>query len=208
MFAPLRPILTNTPWLEGAMAKADFLSKPAAEAKAKGQATFTIDQPCKNGHLSPRYVSSKCCVSCTVEMKANRREGKPWRERDQKSTEARSRKSRSDYRRGQHNGVSATAEYKREAHLRWREKNREKLVIEAIERRAKRMRAMPSWADREAITEVYREARLLREMTGIPHHVDHIVPLRGANVCGLHVHWNLKAIPAAENQRKSNKFNC
>lgn len=73
-------------------------------------------------------------------------------------------------------------------------------------RRAREIEAMPSWADRGAIKAVYDECIRMTRETGIPHEVDHIVPLRGRNVCGLHVHNNLRPIPALENRAKSNNF--
>lgn len=38
--------------------------------------------------------------------------------------------------------------------------------------------------------------------SGVPHHVDHIVPIAGKQVCGLHVHWNLRIITQAANVTK------
>jgi len=75
--------------------------------------------------------------------------------------------------------------------------------------RARKLSATPPWLDEKMLSEikeVYRECQELSEETGVPHHVDHIVPLKGKNVRGLHVPWNLRAIPAEENLTKGNKF--
>lgn len=49
-------------------------------------------------------------------------------------------------------------------------------------------------------------ARQMTLATGIPHEVDHVVPLLGKTVSGLHVENNLRVIPMLENRRKSNIF--
>lgn len=73
-------------------------------------------------------------------------------------------------------------------------------------RRARKLRATPSWADLEKIKDIYRDRQLLSEMTGVLHHVDHIIPLQGKLVSGLHVGYNLRIIPASENLSKNNKL--
>ena len=65
-------------------------------------------------------------------------------------------------------------------------------------------RATPKWADIEAIKEIYATARAMS--TDSIYHVDHIIPLKGKNVSGLHVEYNLQIIPARENLLKSNHF--
>ncbi len=72
-------------------------------------------------------------------------------------------------------------------------------------RRAKERQATPSWLTEvhlEAIKAIYIEADRLSNETGIRYEVDHIVPLSGKTVSGLHVPWNLRAIPAIENNRR------
>ncbi len=71
--------------------------------------------------------------------------------------------------------------------------------------------ATPEWSETAAILELYEEARRLTETTGIPHEVDHVIPLQGENTCRaiqsmLHAMWNLQVIPANENRSKSNKL--
>jgi hypothetical protein len=67
-----------------------------------------------------------------------------------------------------------------------------------------RIRATVPWADFVAIRAIYAEADRLTEATGVKHQVDHEIPLNHPRVCGLHVHFNLRAIPAGPNMAKSN----
>lgn len=76
-------------------------------------------------------------------------------------------------------------------------------------RRAIKIKAKPNWlsvAELFAIKQFYHLAKLLESLTNLKYHVDHIVPLQGENVCGLHVPWNLQIITAQENLSKSNSF--
>lgn len=89
----------------------------------------------------------------------------------------------------------------------WKAANPDKVLANTWARRARKIEAMPAWTCKKSIAAVYAEAAELTRSTGIPHHIDHIVPLRSKIVCGLHVHYNLRAIPAVDNMRKHNNFN-
>lgn len=75
-------------------------------------------------------------------------------------------------------------------------------------RKSRKDNQTPSWLtkqNKERIECYYELARDLRVITGQDYHVDHIIPLNGKNVCGLHVPWNLQVLPADLNISKSNK---
>lgn len=75
-----------------------------------------------------------------------------------------------------------------------------------VERRKKRDKSMPAWADKQAIREMYIKARQLTAETGIKHEVDHIIPSNHPLVCGLHVETNLQILTEDDNIKKSNFF--
>jgi hypothetical protein len=66
--------------------------------------------------------------------------------------------------------------------------------------------ATPEWASMLEIQAVYQKAKAASEATGIPHEVDHIVPITHEAVCGLNIPNNLQVIPASENRRKANRI--
>lgn len=76
----------------------------------------------------------------------------------------------------------------------------------ARKRQAAKLERTPSWANDQLIAAYYKEAKRLEELTGIEFQVDHIIPLQGELVSGLHVETNLQLLTRHDNGRKSNKF--
>lgn len=87
------------------------------------------------------------------------------------------------------------------------QKNKANYSFYARKYKAGKLNATPSWLTQtqlDYMKELYQFRHNISGVEGREYHVDHIVPLQGENVCGLHVPWNLQVIPAKDNLSKSN----
>lgn len=98
---------------------------------------------------------------------------------------------------------------KREVSARSARKNAARVKAAKIRYESKLARATPSWLtadDWNEMNALYERARRLTRETGIRHQVDHIHPINGKTISGLHVPKNLQVLTQAENVSKSNRY--
>ena len=91
----------------------------------------------------------------------------------------------------------------------YREANQSAKNAHHAKRKASKLQRTPSWLTKEDLAEIkdiYRIAKRRSEVEGIEYHVDHIMPLQGKNISGLHVPSNLQILRATENLSKGNKY--
>lgn len=104
---------------------------------------------------------------------------------------------------------SANKERLSEYQKQYTKDHREAFTARASKRRAAKIRAATGWDDELdslVLIEAAHLARIRSETLAVEHHVDHVVPLRSAKVCGLHNAYNLAVIPAVENMSKGNRW--
>ena len=177
-----------------------------SEAIARGLPRYFTNTPCKHGHVAERQVSNYgCCVCADIAFKKwyaahpndHLKHVNNWRQKNpSKVSNIRAKWSENN------------PEKVRESSKNWKRANSGKVAESASRRRAAEDLRMPSWltaADHLEFDTVYKYCAGLRA-AGLDYHVDHIVPLRGKSVSGLHVPWNLQVIPAVENMSKGNRF--
>ena len=188
------------------------------QARAQGLTRYFTGKPCKRGHIAERMVSSRHCVVClSLHNKKWSREnkhictamGRSWRERNREKVRAlkrgyyaRNPRERELQKKRSRQWMEANRPKYREASAKWRKANLPTAAAAQQRRRAKLLKCLPPWADHEKLREFYVQAQELTESTGIPHEVDHIYPLQGQLVTGLHIPANLRVIPKSENRSK------
>lgn len=133
---------------------------------------------------------------------AARRSQRKWRESNPEASRAAGAKWKYDnheqVKEYSRRWYSENREAAAERNARWKRENPARNAANAAAYANAKSKRMPPWVDRGALEAIYR---------GCPpgHHVDHVVPLRGRRVSGLHVPWNLQYLPAAENLSKGNR---
>jgi hypothetical protein len=190
-----------------------------ADAKALGLKRYFTGMPCKHGHIADRLVSNGTCMNCSNSrcldwQKKNREKcNANFARHVAKDPDAYKAKARAAYQEDKARRLavvaawaSANLEKSRLIKARWKKRHPENGAAYTNKRRAQKLNATPPWADLAAIAVIYAECARITKETGIEHHVDHIVPLKGKRVCGLHVPWNLQIITAHENCSKNNRM--
>lgn len=156
------------------------------EAKEAGDVFYFNGKPCCKGHISLRNTLSGGCQTCITE-------------RSKKFSKTEKRKQYIKNNRDKFNLGSK----------KYRENHKGK--VNALHRMhvADKLKRTPTWLSEEEKTRIkcyYQLAAMRSRESGEQWHVDHIVPLQGKTVSGLHVPWNLQVITAKENISKGNKF--
>lgn len=193
-----------------------------AEALLAGESTYFTGKPCKGGHIAKRYVANWTCIVCHAKQHVEYLT--QWRKENPEKLKKYSEKYAATHNESTRLWRQKNSEHCNQTQKQWNAKNREKRnllssewrkrnpeLINALKakRRADILNRTPKWLTKNEIWmigEIYHLANLRTLATGIDWHVDHVIPLRGKLVSGLHTPYNLQVIPAFENLKKGNLY--
>jgi hypothetical protein len=185
-----------------------------SEAKSKGLKTYFTGKPCPQGHMAERSVRSGTCCECKRLVSAawNSRNKTQQQEYGRAYRAARGEDLLAKKREYQRSWNQENAEQKRLRDAEYssikRRQRDARFMANAAHRAAKYCRALtrstPKWVDVDAMSGMYELAALFRRI-GLRMEVDHVVPLQGKTVSGLHTADNLQLLLRHTNASKSNR---
>lgn len=159
--------------------------------------------PCKHGHTGIRFVVNADCVDCAMDR--------------QKTT------ARKNYLLAYRKTSNKLKEYQKSYQKHYEQQDQVKAKRSAYRKahpeisaaktqkyQASKNNRTPSWLGVDElwmIEQAYELAALRTKLFGFVWHVDHVIPLQGKLVSGLHTPYNLQVIPGRDNMSKSNRFN-
>jgi 5-methylcytosine-specific restriction endonuclease McrA len=162
------------------------LPKTREQARQEGSKAYFTGLFCKQGHISKRWVATGNCAECQQKRTKN------WTDKNPERVKAYLNSDEMQVKR---------KEYAKNFY----QANRDYYIAKDAKRRATKLQATTKWGQ-EGVRAFYKKAKELQAMNlGTKYHVDHIVPLVGNNVCGLHNQFNLQILTASENWHKGNK---
>ncbi len=180
----------------------DLIPASRAEALATGAPRYFTGKSCKHGHVSERFAYGVCVACDEVHNKHY------WR--TVKDTPKEKERCRTKAAKAREENAEKLNERTREWRIKnpawnkeYRRANLARYAAHAAKRRAAEQ--APSWTPLICVNALYGIRDRLRR-SGLDVHVDHVIPLQGKKVSGLHVRENLRIIPATENFQKNNKF--
>jgi hypothetical protein len=199
------------------------------DAMQNGQGRYLAERPCKRGHLGERMTSTGTCIECRQIKAKERYHADPQKavakvlDYYQKNAELVKEKRRQRYAKNPEKELADSrirvaewraanpdkVEAQKPLKKAYKQANPEKMAALLAKRRAAKILRTPKWLTKDdfwMMEQAYEVASLRSKTTNIAWHVDHIFPLQGELVSGLHVPTNLQVIPWFDNLFKANKF--
>jgi 5-methylcytosine-specific restriction endonuclease McrA len=184
-----------------------FSPQERADAISRGAKKYFTGRACKSGHVAERRTSNGCCVVCEADKHQRWAKNNPEKLKEAsiksyaKHAEKRRQKA-AEYRASNPEAIKL-------ANTESKKKNRAYHTYLESQRQQRIKQATPAWlgdSDKDWMVSIYKKSQDIKRQYDVATAVDHIVPIKGKNVCGLNVPWNLRVTTQKYNSAKWNSL--